>query len=113
MEKTGTPDILAMYPKPQRVRPYEMVFLVHPDLDEQAVQSLTRELQERVQRIGGKVTYVNFWGKRPLAYPIRKRREAYYVLLHLNAPAGNMHELHRYLRYKEAIVRYLIVRRDE
>ncbi len=112
MAKRTGPDILEMYPKPERVRTYEMVFLAHPDLDEAAVQSLTRNIQERVQKLGGKVTQVDFWGKRQLAYPIRKRREAYYVLLHMMMPAKAMAELEYYLRYQEPIVRYLITRLD-
>ncbi len=113
MARKNRVDILEQYPKPPRVRGYEMVFLVHPDLDERAVQELAKSIQERIEQVGGQVTRLDFWGKRLLAYPIRKRRDAHYVLMHFQVPSQGMHEVQRFLRYQEPLLRYLIVRLDE
>ena len=113
MAKKDRVDVLELYPKPPRVRPYEMVFLVHPDLEEKAVQDLVKRIQERIEQVGGKVTKIDFWGKRLLAYPIRKRRDAHYVLMHFQVPAQGMQEVQRFLRFQEPIMRHLIVRLDE
>ncbi len=113
MARKNQVDVLELYPKSERVRPYEILFAIHPDLDEKSVQDLVKELQGRIQAHGGKVTKVDYWGKRMMAYPIRKRRDAYYVLMYFNMPARHLEEIHRFLRYQEPILRYLIRRLDE
>ncbi len=107
------PSIPLPIPTPTRIRPYELVFIAHPDLDESAFQAVVTRVQEAIAKADGTVVKTEIWGKRPLAYPIRKRREGYYVLMHLDMPAAKMPELERFLRLQEPIMRFLFVRRDE
>ncbi len=100
-------------PTPTRIRPYELVFIAHPDLDESAFQAVVERVKEAIGKAGGTVTKVEFWGKKPLAYAIRKRREGYYVLMHMDMPASSLPQLEGFLRLQEPIMRFLFVRRDE
>ncbi len=100
-------------PTPARVRPYELVFIAHPDLDEAAFQAVVERVKEAITKAEGTVTKTEIWGKRTLAYPIRKRREGYYVLMHMDMPAAALPQLERFLRLQEPIMRFLFVRRDE
>ncbi len=100
-------------PTPNRIRPYELVFIAHPDLDESAFQAVVERVKQAIVEQGGTVTKTDIWGKRPLAYPIRKRREGYYVLMHMDMPAPALARLERFMRLQEPIMRFLFVRRDE
>lgn len=95
------------------MRPYEIVFIVHPDLDENALNETVERVKGWIAAEGGEVTKVDLWGKRELAYPIRKRREGYYVLLESTMPGEAVARVERNLRIHEPIMRYLIVRTDE
>jgi len=107
------PSIPLPIPTPTRVRPYELIFIAHPDLDEAAFQAVVERVKAAITKAEGTITHVDVWGKKPLAYPIRKRREGYYVLIHMDMPATALPQLERFLRLQEPIMRFLFVRRDE
>jgi small subunit ribosomal protein S6 len=62
---------------------------------------------------GGNVTQVDLWGRRRLAYPIRKQKEGQYVLMQTEMEANGTHELERNLRLNEQVMRFQVVRTDE
>ncbi|HEY58518.1 MAG TPA: 30S ribosomal protein S6 [Anaerolineae bacterium] len=94
------------------MRSYEVVFIVHPDLDEAAVNETVEKVKGWITAGGGTVEKVDFWGKRQLAYPIRKRREGYYILLETQMPPTLVAQLERNMRLHEPVMRYLITRTD-
>jgi len=90
------------------MREYEYVFIVHPDLDENAFKDLIEKIKGWITGAGGQVVKVDSWGKRKLAYPIRKQTEGQYVLVDtLMSPAFSA-ELERNVRFLEPILRYLV-----
>ncbi len=95
------------------MRPYEVVFIAHPDLDSAALQNTIESVKGWITAAGGEITKVDPWGKRQLAYPIRKRREGYYVLIEANMPPTAVATLERKMRLHEPIMRFLVVRTDE
>jgi len=95
------------------MRPYEIVFIAHPDLDEAALQNTIESVKGWITASGGEIVKVDPWGKRQLAYPIRKRREGYYVLIQANMPPNAVATLERNMRLHEPIMRYLVTRTDE
>ncbi|MEC9017090.1 MAG: 30S ribosomal protein S6, partial [Pseudomonadota bacterium] len=66
-----------------------------------------------VEDMDGKVTKVETWGLRSLAYKIAKNRKAHYVMLNIDAPAGVVAELERQTQINEDIIRYMTVKVDE
>jgi len=95
------------------MRPYELVFVVQPEMDEAALQGVIEKVKGWITEAGGEVSKVDLWGKRQLAYPIRKRREGHYVLFEMQMPPAFSAELERNLRYFEPIMRFLIVNRAQ
>jgi small subunit ribosomal protein S6 len=94
------------------MRNYELVFIVHPDLDENALNSVIDKVKGWITESGGSVAKVDLWGRRRMAYSIRKQREGQYVLLQAQiAPAFNS-ELERNLRFLEPVMRYLLITTD-
>jgi small subunit ribosomal protein S6 len=90
------------------MREYEVVIIVHPDLDETAFGDVTNKVKSWITENGGEVTKVDLWGKRRLTYPIRKQREGQYVLLNVKMSPQFSAQLERNLRLLEPIMRFLI-----
>ena len=94
------------------MRHYEIVFLVHPDQSEQVpamVERYTRAITEN----GGKVHRLEDWGRRQLAYPINKIHKAHYVLMNIECGNETLDELTENFRYNDAVIRNMVIRRDE
>jgi small subunit ribosomal protein S6 len=91
------------------MRDYEVVFVVHPDLEEASLNELVTKVQGWITEAGGAITKVDLWGRRKLAYEIRKQREGQYVLLSAQMPSRFTTELERNLRFLEPVMRFLIV----
>ncbi len=94
------------------MRHYELVLLVHPDQSDQVVGMVERYIN-LVKEQGGSIHRLEDWGRRQLAYPINKVHKAHYVLLNIEANQPTLDELEALFRYNDAIIRSLVIRRDE
>ena len=92
---------------------YEHVFLARQDLAQAQVDALAETATKIVEDNDGKVTKVETWGLRSLAYKIAKNRKAHYVMLNIDAPAGVVAELERQTQINEDVIRYMTVKVDE
>ena len=94
------------------MRHYEIVFMVHPDQSEQ-VPGMIERYSATITKDGGSVHRLEDWGRRQLAYPINKIHKAHYVLMNVEASNEAMDELTTTFRYNDAVIRNLVIRRDE
>ena len=94
------------------MRHYELVLLVHPDQSDQVVGMVERYIK-LVQDNGGAIHRLEDWGRRQLAYPINKIHKAHYVLFNIETDGETLAELEELFRYNDAIIRSLVMRRDE
>ncbi len=94
------------------MRHYEIVFLVHPDQSEQ-VPGMIERYSKAITESGGKVHRLEDWGRRQLAYPINKVHKAHYVLMNVEAGQAVMNELASNFRYNDAVLRNMVLARDE
>src|SRR5680860_1568990 len=94
------------------MRHYEVVFMVHPDQSEQ-VPAMIERYTSLITEDGGQVDRLEDWGRRHLAYPINKIHKAHYVLMNIQCSQTAMDELTHNFRFNDAIMRELILRRDE
>ena len=94
------------------MRHYEVVFLVHPDQSEQ-VPAMVERYTGMVKDSGGSIHRFEDWGRRQLAYPINKVHKAHYILLNIECGDAVRAELEEAFRYNDAVIRNLIIRRDE
>ena len=97
------------------MRIYEILFIIRPDLPEEEIDGVIEPLKGVVSASGGVVDKVDKWGKRRLAYRVRRHREGFYVLLQFSTPqaAETVKELERRLRVSDAVIKFLTVRIDE
>jgi small subunit ribosomal protein S6 len=94
------------------MRHYEIVFMVHPDQSEQ-VPGMIERYSNTITKDGGQVHRLEDWGRRQLAFPIAKVHKAHYVLMNVEASNDAMDELTTTFRYNDAVIRNLVIRRDE
>ena len=95
------------------MRPYEVMVILEPALEESAVQQLINRSSEVLTKSSGTVNRVEKWGKRRLAYELNHRTEGYYVLFDVTSEPGPMDELDRSLRLTDEVLRHKIVRIPE
>lgn len=94
------------------MRHYEIVFLVHPDQSEQ-VPAMIERYKGIVASSGGTVHRLEDWGRRQLAHTISKVHKAHYVLMNIECVKSALDELTDAFRFSDAVLRHLVIRRDE
>lgn len=94
------------------MRHYEIVFLVHPDQSEQ-VPAMIERYKALIEGSNGKIHRLEDWGRRQLAYPIENLVKAHYVLFNAEIDQPILNELVDAFRFNDAILRHLVMRRDE
>ncbi len=90
------------------MREYELVFIIHPDLDENATNEVVDRVKGWITEAGGTIEKIDPWGKRKLAYPIRKQNEGQYFLVNIHMTPSSVAGLERNLRFVEPVMRFLI-----
>ena len=94
------------------MRSYQMVLIVHPELDGDELDGVVNNVEELIKRNDGKVTKVDPWGLRKLAYPIKKQQEGRYFLMEFDLVPQGVREVERVLKLTESVIRHMIVRLD-
>ena len=94
------------------MRHYEIIFMVHPDQSEQ-VPGMIERYSNVITKDGGQIHRLEDWGRRQLAYHINKIHKAHYVMMNVEATNEAMEELTTTFRYNDAVIRNLVIRRDE
>ena len=94
------------------MRHYEIIFMVHPDQSEQVPGMIERH-SNVITKDGGQMHRLEDWGRRQLAYHINKIHKAHYVMMNVEATNEAMEELTTTFRYNDAVIRNLVIRRDE
>lgn len=95
------------------MRKYEVTYIVHPDLDADAFKQLNAQVESWIKDGGGKVDKADVWGKKKLAYRLKKQSEGQYVLLHTHMDPAFCRNLERQFRLQESVLRFLIVGVEE
>ncbi len=95
------------------MRDYELTLVVRPDVEDTGLAALLEKIKGLITTAGGQGIQVEPWGRRHLAYPIKKITEAQYFLIRAQLPAQALRELERNLRLTEEVLRFLLVRADE
>ena len=92
---------------------YELVVVMNPDIPEEDVPAAIERLTGAVTSRGGEVADVQPWGRRRLAYPIKRHIEGNYVLTNVRLDPLRAHELESSFMISEDILRHLLIRKDE
>lgn len=92
---------------------YEMIFIVDPDIPDEDIDQITERLAGIVDDCNGKMVKIEKWGKKKLAYRVKKRERGNYILLVFSGDRGLTSELERILKLDDRVLKYLTVRLDK
>jgi small subunit ribosomal protein S6 len=99
-------------PQKRLPREYELVYIMNPQVDADDADKIATRLQEVVAKLGGKITKVDQWGRRKLAYPINKATRGVFVCVRMVGFGDLVAEIERNLRNADAVVRFQTVKLD-
>jgi len=94
-------------------RQYETTFIVNASLEDPQVEAVITQVTEVITNNGGEIISTNKWGRRRLAYPIKKKNNGYYVNIEFTAPTGAIPQLQKMYQLDENIIRYLTIQLDK
>ena len=92
------------------MRHYEIMVILDPELDERTVSPSLDTFLNVIRQDGGTVTSVDVWGRRRMAYDIKKKSEGIYAILDINATPASVSELDRQLGLNESVLRTKVMR---
>ena len=95
------------------MRDYELVAIISPEVDEEGVSKIIDKVTQSIDSRGGVVEEVKKWGRRKLAYPIRKFMEADYVLARFKLTPKSVKELEGEISASADVLRYLVVKVED
>ena len=95
------------------MRKYETIFILDPDLEEEQTQSTLEKVKGIITQTNGEILKVEDWGKRKLAYEVKKKSKGHYLLIHFLGPPALLSELERNFRVMDAVIKYQSVRLSE
>lgn len=93
-----------------RLREYETIFILRPDLGDEAVKKASDRVKAAIESKAGVLLREENWGKRKLAYEVEKQNKGVYVLLQYAGPAGVVEETERTIKIIEQIIKYQTVK---
>jgi small subunit ribosomal protein S6 len=95
------------------MRPYEVMVILDADLEEETIRDSVERWLALIESRGAERGYIDFWGKRRLAYEINHRAEGYYVVMQARSEPPAMEELSRVLSLADEVIRHKVLRIPE
>jgi len=95
------------------MRKYETIFILDPDLEEEQALSAIEKAKGIITQAHGEILKVEDWGKRKLAYEVKKKSKGHYILIHFMGSPALLSELERNFRVMDAVIKFQSVRLSE
>jgi len=95
------------------MRKYETIFILDPDLGEEQALSVIEKVKGIITQTNGEILKVEDWGKRKLAYEVKKKPKGHYILIHFLGSPALLSELERNFRVMDAVIKFQSVRLGE
>ncbi len=95
------------------MRNYELMFIIKPDLEEEATAALVDKYTNLITEQGGTVANVDRWGKRRLAYEVNGFNDGYYVIVNFQSEPQASKEVERVLKISDDVIKHMVVKLDD
>jgi small subunit ribosomal protein S6 len=92
---------------------YETIYIVNPNLDADSLKEVVAKFSDIIEKLKGYIVKINEWGKKKLAYEVKRFDKGYYILVDFCGLPGTVKELERNLKLDDRILKYLTVKIDE
>lgn len=91
---------------------YESIFIIHPSTSDDDVNAIIGRVREIIAKPGGNVVHVENWGRKKLAYEVKKQRKGNYVLMNYEGGSGVVQELERNFRLMDSVLKFMTIKVD-
>jgi small subunit ribosomal protein S6 len=98
---------------PGRTREYETIFILKPDVTNDAIGQANAKIRHVIEAAGGRMLKVENWGRRKLAYEVKKQLKGIYVFFNYTGGAGLVEEVERNLHLTDTVIRYYSIKAAE
>lgn len=95
------------------MRAYEIMYIINSELDEEQNTAVMDKFKGIIENNGGELVKLDKWGKRRLAYEIKRKRDGFYVLMSVNGTPEIVHELDRVFKITDEVLKHMILRAGE
>ena len=95
------------------MKKYETIFILDANLEEEPAQAALEKIKGIITQANGEILKVEDWGKRKLAYEVKKKDKGHYILIHFQGSPALLSELERNFRVMDAVIKFQSVRLDE
>lgn len=95
------------------MRYYEMLFIVHPNYEQDRLEAVIKAVEDEITAKGGKILKTDNWGKRKLAYLINKQRYGSYVLMYFGTDPQAIRDLHEWMEIQAQVMHQMIIRLED
>ncbi len=92
------------------MRKYEGMIIIDPKLEDEKIKEKIEDVKKIIEK-KGKIEKIDEWGKRQLAYPIKKREEGYYLVIEFEADGSVIQDLRKHMDIGTDYLRYMFIRR--
>ena len=104
---------LSMRDEPGTQREFETIFILRPDTNQDGIVTVNTRVREIIDRMGGRLIKLDNWGKRKLAYEVKKQLKGIFLYWQYLGTSGVVEEIERNLRMLDTVIRYYTVKVDE
>ena len=92
-----------------RMRKYELLIILNPDISEEGLETMIEKITQNIKKEGGEVSGVDKWGKRRLAYEVKRSKKGFYLLVQFSCEPDRVKEIERGLKFVEGIERFMTI----
>jgi small subunit ribosomal protein S6 len=92
---------------------YESIFIINPNLSDEETAGVIKKMQDVVTKQGGEMTKFEDWGKKKLAYEIKKQKRGHYAFFQFSAPPTAVSELERTYKLTDAVIKFITVKLEK
>ncbi len=96
-----------------KLRHYETMFLLHPDLSSEERKNAIEKFSGIIKKDQGQIVNIDEWPLRKLAYKVQKQAQGYYVVMDFGAPGSAIEELSRNFRLDEGVLKFMTTKLDD
>lgn len=92
---------------------YENIVIINADLSDEEIEAANEKIKNLIEKSGGEVLKIEAWGRRKLAYEIKKQRKGFYTLLTFKAEPSFIKRLEDFYRVSDFVVKYMVIKMDK
>lgn len=89
---------------------YENIVIINASLSDEEIEAANEKIKDLISKSGGEILKVETWGRRKLAYEIKKQKKGFYTLLTFKAPSSLIKKLEDYYRVSDFVVKYMVIK---